>query len=130
MDVRLLTFFLSDGMLRHPYVSRVLPDISDHMMVCLSLHFHNVSLTLLVTTSHIRTSNEQVMRQSLMIGRRHIGAFVTHIQDPARTTNELWQEFKNIILDCINKYVPDRTKKRQINNRWITRKIIHKKKDF
>lgn len=101
MDVRLLTFFLSDGMLRHPYVSRVLPDISDHMMVCLSLHFHNVSLTLLVTTSHIRTSNEQVTRQSLMIGHCHIGAFVTHIQDPARTTNDYDKNSKTLFFPVL-----------------------------
>lgn len=42
--------------------------------------------------------------------------------------DRLWHKFKDIILFCINNYVPTKCKRPKKGNPWITRDIIHAKR--
>lgn len=88
-------------------------------------------------------SNTQINRDEVSViadfQRADDNSILTHLDyefanfsqlasDASCDIDALWIKFKSIIFFCIDKYVPQKTRKQQRSNPWITREVIHSKR--
>lgn len=105
-------FFLSERMLQFPYTTSILSGISNNSMLPLSFIFENVLLfrnCRLQTYQDFHHADDEAILDELSF---HLDAFFFSLSLGATSsTNTLWLEFKKSLFECINNYVPKKTKK-------------------
>lgn len=103
-------FFLSDSVMLYPFEYSVVPGISDHSMVTLSLHLENLPSTCcdVTTYKHFDYTDDVGILDKL---ESSYPGFTDLSLTPANDVNNLWLKFKKIVIECIDHYVPRRTKK-------------------
>lgn len=120
-------FFLSDSMMLYPYECRVLPGISDHLMVVLSLYLNdNPSARYEVTTYKDFSHADDVAILDMLDSS--YDAFHQSSLDRKVNVNQLWQKFKGLATHCIAQHVPEKVNRNRTTNPWITRDVIHQKR--
>lgn len=120
-------FLANNGILRRNPRIEVIEGISDHKIVCLSLHIKPISK---------QTGKEQLVpmftRSSdvdvLDMLESSYSLFQSLCDSNEHTIDHLWCFFKDLVLTCIRNYVPFKHIKQRKCNPWMTKEIMRLKR--
>lgn len=103
--------------------------ISDHrMLMCiLPLDCPIPMQTVAQTIINFEEANDAPIQTYLA---HEFSAFSELASDPLSDVNDVWLRFKAIVSHCVTNFIPVKLKKPLKNNPWITREVIHAKRQL
>lgn len=119
--------FLSEVVTRSILDVSIADGISDHAIVVCDLsapqHAHNE--TEAKSYRDFNRANDIDIIDFLEVALDRFLAFYNVNPD---SVDKLWLFFKQVILTCVDKFIPERPTKRKRHNPWVTRDILHLKR--
>lgn len=120
---------LSNNFLLEQAQVEVIEGISDHRMpMCiLPLDCPIPMQTVAQTIINFEEANDAPIQTYLA---HEFSAFSELASDPLSDVNDVWLRFKAIVSHCVTNFIPVKLKKPLKNNPWITREVIHAKRQL
>lgn len=119
--------FFSDSLISRPHVVDILPGISDHSIVSVSLTLNPTRKETKIRSSYrdYNMADDTTILDELDI---RFGPFEALGCQQSVSVTDLWLRFKALVHMCIKQYVPLKVKRKRVHNPWITRKVIQLKR--
>lgn len=121
--------FLSPSLAAQKYTCEVMEGISDHSMVILQLlgMRHEARATKSVLVPDYSRADDVSILDFFDVDYEDFKRIAV---SDSSTVDDAWIRFKETVHILIKRYIPERKKKVQRMNPWVSRKIIHMKRDL
>lgn len=118
--------FINENLINHAYDCKISPGVSDHSTVHFTLSLKPMLRRIEITSyKNFQKANDESVIDQLSLNYDN---FEHLAGNPLIEVNDLWLNFKEMILECTRKFVPVEIRKKNLNSPWITRDIIHHKR--
>lgn len=117
-------FLVNHRVLQRNPTIKIFEGISDHKIVRLKMQLscvRNVIKREIFVPVFARASDVDV----LDVLDSSFAHFVSLYESDKHSVNHLWNFFKNLVIKCIDDFVPRKRKITRCTNPWITKEIIH-----